>query len=185
MLTVPVAPEHGLKSGLDSVTFVTWMVSVVARASAGEAVNAPPATAARVSAPSNDPSRFIANLSFPRGPDNRMLDTHVCQHGGGGPQPHASSQPLLIDGGWHRANAVGRLRWSEAREERGSWRTFRLYLLSRLVFEAGWGAPLGVAVSWTGAVLRAWRPPLRNWRKPEIASWNRLVPWTRSSEGRL
>ena len=32
MLTVPVAPEHGFTSGLDSVTFVTWIVSVVARA---------------------------------------------------------------------------------------------------------------------------------------------------------
>src|SRR6266487_3474188 len=145
MLTVPVAPEHGLKSGLDSVTFVTWMVSVVARASAGEAVNAPPATAARVSAPSNDPSRFIANLSFPRGPDNRMLDTHVCQHGGGGPQPHASSQPLLIDGGWHRANAVGRLRWSEAREERGRGARFAsisyLVLCLRLGGTLPWAWP--------------------------------------------
>src|SRR6266487_3219307 len=68
MLTVPVAPEQGFTSGLDSVTLVTWMVSVVARAAAGEAVNTPPATAARVSAPSNDPSRFIANLPSLRGP---------------------------------------------------------------------------------------------------------------------
>src|SRR6266516_8178812 len=60
MLTVPVAPEQGFTSGLDSVTLVTWMVSVVARAAAGEVVNTPPATAARVSAPSNDPMRFIA-----------------------------------------------------------------------------------------------------------------------------
>src|SRR6266571_2258103 len=60
MLTVPVAPEHGFTSGLDSVTLVTWMVSVVARAPAGEAVSTPPANAATASTPSNDPNRFIA-----------------------------------------------------------------------------------------------------------------------------
>src|SRR6266550_6602561 len=76
MLTVPVAPEQGFTSGLDSVTFVTWMVSVVARAAAGEAVNTPPATAARVSPPNNDPSRFIANL--PLFEDRQPHARHSC-----------------------------------------------------------------------------------------------------------
>src|SRR5947207_2150595 len=83
MLTVPVAPEHGFTSGLDSVTLVTWTVSVVARAPAGEAVSTPPAKAANVSMPINDPNRFIVTSPSPS-TTKRMPVTYVCEQGRGG-----------------------------------------------------------------------------------------------------
>src|SRR5438093_8727527 len=83
MLTVPVAPEHGFTSGLDSVTLVTWTVSVVARAPAGEAVSTPPAKAANVSMPIYDPDRFIVT-SPSSSTTKRMPVTHVCEQGRGG-----------------------------------------------------------------------------------------------------
>src|SRR5437773_8501474 len=122
MLTVPVAPEHGFTSGLDSVTLVTWMVSVVARAATGEAVNTPPATAARVSAPSNDPSRFIANLPLfeDRQPHARQLmfagTAAVVPDTTDADERRIASSPPLAPRGWRatcQASTGGFLRQRE------------------------------------------------------------------------